>query len=249
LRLFCGRWNRWKFAMSKKQAPLKPRHLQLVSSASSRPTNPEFPGDMDSESVHGELLEQIAAEGRPRLRGGWPLILALLLAIGVVYVGVHLGASHLPGSRGVRFDSRRFGISASVHHHSDPQAPIVLTDGDTVRTDDAWQFVLHNRSRKNMWFGIFAASPDGQITWFYPRDGAGADIQTLPLPAINTVTLPDSVTPETLSPGMLQIYGLFTPAPVALSQVEMAYATHGVAGLRGDLGADVEALAVHAIAP
>jgi hypothetical protein len=237
--------------MSKKQPPpSKPRHLQLVLPSGSPSTDANTPpsaqmSDGRADSTFGALPEG----GMPGLRGGWTLVAGLLVAIGVVYVGLHVGASRLKAAAAARFDSRRFSMQAFVRHHDDPDESQPVGEGDSVRTDDTWHFVLHNRSRKNVWFGIFAAGDDGQLAWFYPRNGGGEDTHALPLPAIPTVTLPEGLAAESLTPGTWHVMGLFAPVPVAVSEVEAAFAAGGAAGVRQKLAAEVQELVAHAEAP
>lgn len=236
--------------MSKRLPPSKPRHLQLVTSGPTRASTEALDGEDGAVVAHGHmLLQQVAQDGRTRVRGGWKLSVAALLGVALALAGLRLGASRLQATQSGQIDTRRFSMAVFVRHHGDPAADVLLAEHDTVRVDDAWHFALHNRSRKNVWFGLFAATPQGQIYWFYPRDGGGEDIKTLPLPAIVSVTLPDAITPEALSPGPLHVYGVFVPAPVFLTQIESSFAAHGPTGLQAALAADVQTLAVHVVEP
>lgn len=234
--------------MRKDTPPPHNRHLQLVSNDGSVPTPASGVGWAGTDGP-APLLRQIAADSGRNYWGGWRVGMAVLGALVLVYGGLHLGAAHLRDPAGNAYDARRFSMAVSVRSPLEPETTSQLAAHSTVRTDDAWSFVLHNRSHQNAFFGLFAVSKQGQFFWFYPRDGGGVDLQTLPLPAIPTMTLPDGVVPDALGEGPLDVMAVFLPQPASLSELETDYTAGGVERLRQRHKADVQQLEVSVVRP
>lgn len=234
--------------MRKDTPPTYNRYLQLVPPDGSHDAAQDAQGWPAADGP-APLLRQITAESRRASRSAWRMTLVFAGVVALVYAGLRFGALQLRPDESHGFDARRFSMAASVYSRVTPEQNTALQAHDAVRADDAWRFVLHNRSHTNAYFGLFAVSPQGQFFWFYPRDGGGVDLQTLPLPAIPTITLPDGVTPDALAEGPLKVLAVFLPQPALLSQLEADYAQGGTQALRAHYKADVQQLEVNVVKP
>lgn len=234
--------------MRKDTPPPHNRHLQLVP-YDGLPQAPRGGEGWAGTDGPAPLLRQVAADSQQHRWTSWRMGIIALGALALVYAGLHWGALHLRDTTSKSFDARRFSVAISVRPRLEPQAQSPVSMHTTVRTDDAWSFVLHNRSHQNAYFGLFAASKQNQFFWFYPRDGGGVDLQTLPLPAIPTMTLPDGIVPDALAEGPLDVMAVFLPQPASLSELEAAYSAGGIERLRQRHNADVQQLEVVVVRP
>lgn len=99
--------------------------------------------------------------------------------------------------------------------------PHRLTEELLVSPATAYVATYRNLTGATAYLLAFAVDGAGQVHWLYPAFlDPSADPASLPLEAIASGTLPESVELEQVPPGELRLFTILSPGPLSVSQIE-----------------------------
>jgi hypothetical protein len=152
-----------------------------------------------------------------------------------------------PGTFSPRGNAARRGsrVGFEVYAHEPGRERVRLREGQQLRADTGYSFVVFNRSKEPRRVMLFALDARGDVHWFYPAFlDPGADPQSILVGAQPQVqSLPDGITPDNPAVGPLRFVGVFSKAPLLVSEVERSIQRGGLEALaRAHADADVQSL-------
>jgi hypothetical protein len=136
-------------------------------------------------------------------------------------------------------------VGFEIYAHVPGRQPFRIHDKQSVRTDTGYSFVVTNRSQRRQYAMLFAVDARSDVHWFYPAflDSA-TDPQSIVVDAQPQVqALPDGITPEDPAPGWMRFVGVFSKAPLRVSEVEGLLRSGGLDALaRAHADAEIQSL-------
>lgn len=164
------------------------------------------------------------------------------------------GRHETAGTFAARGDAPRRGsrLGFEIYAHEPGKQPVRIHEGQRLRADTGYSFVVLNRSQKRQSLLLFAVDARSDVHWFYP---AFLEPATDPHSIVVDVRpqvqpLPDGITPDSPAPGPMRFVGVFSKAPLRVSEVEASLRSGGLPALsRAHPDAEVQWLQAELVAP